>query len=641
MSKRAQLADGTILEFPDETPDAVVDKTVKQHLSATTTGPDGKPVQVDVPPGSDDAAVRAAVAKSTGDQRYLQSRVNRPALADDLATSAKAVTGNMGEAAVAIPDVLAKGGGVITNAIGSGITTVGDAFLRAGGAGQKTLDTFGDFMAPAPTRTLGEMFSENTPQATPGVGLASQFLGGALVPFPGLKGVPKMAIPAAPVESAAQKVIQAGDDAGVRVMTSDVSPPKTFLSKAAQRLGENIPFAGTGGNRAAQQAERQAAVEGLARDHGVAADSEHLTPVMDDLVKRRGDLLSRFTKQKTQVIDNTPGAVSTPNVTAAIDAAIAQQSGIGTAASKQIVSKLQDWRAAIQGKDLPTIEAIRKEMGDAFKSPELSSVRSAGEKALSGIYGPLRDDMGNFIAANGEDGARASWEGANKQLASMAGELKNGVMRRTLNAGNETPEAVASMLFSAKPSDVKRLYGSLSSDGQAAARSAIVQRAVEKAGGVGSVSPDKFANEIQRLGKSVGVFFKGDDLARIKGLEILIGSTKRAAEASVSPPTGAQALPYAISAGFTGLFGPYVGIPAAAATGLLARAYESPVVRDLLVKAARSPKGSRSQALAIDRARTALMGAIGSGHGNLSAAFNDTAMLSAAARDKEEERQGQ
>ncbi len=37
MSKHAQLADGTILEFPDDTPDAVVDRTVKIHVQTAKT----------------------------------------------------------------------------------------------------------------------------------------------------------------------------------------------------------------------------------------------------------------------------------------------------------------------------------------------------------------------------------------------------------------------------------------------------------------------------------------------------------------------------------------------------------------------------------------------------------------------------
>lgn len=38
MTKRAQLPDGTILEFPDETPDAVMDKAVKSHIGGSQNG---------------------------------------------------------------------------------------------------------------------------------------------------------------------------------------------------------------------------------------------------------------------------------------------------------------------------------------------------------------------------------------------------------------------------------------------------------------------------------------------------------------------------------------------------------------------------------------------------------------------------
>ena len=34
MSKQAHLADGTILEFPDDTPDHVIDASVKGHLAS-------------------------------------------------------------------------------------------------------------------------------------------------------------------------------------------------------------------------------------------------------------------------------------------------------------------------------------------------------------------------------------------------------------------------------------------------------------------------------------------------------------------------------------------------------------------------------------------------------------------------------
>lgn len=39
MSRRAQLPDGTILEFPDDTPDAVMDRAVRQHLAPNKAAP--------------------------------------------------------------------------------------------------------------------------------------------------------------------------------------------------------------------------------------------------------------------------------------------------------------------------------------------------------------------------------------------------------------------------------------------------------------------------------------------------------------------------------------------------------------------------------------------------------------------------
>lgn len=35
MTREAQLPDGTILEFPDNTPDAVMDKVVKSHIGGS------------------------------------------------------------------------------------------------------------------------------------------------------------------------------------------------------------------------------------------------------------------------------------------------------------------------------------------------------------------------------------------------------------------------------------------------------------------------------------------------------------------------------------------------------------------------------------------------------------------------------
>ena len=93
----------------------------------------------------------------------------------------------------------------------------------------------------------------------------------------------------------------------------------------------------------------------------------------------------------------------------------------------------------------------------------------------------------------------------------MAGELKDTALKRVLSKGDETPETVRRMLFSQNPSDVKRLYKSLTPEGQAAARTAVIQEALGKAGQIEALSPEKFKAALGKMGNQVGVFFNGDD----------------------------------------------------------------------------------------------------------------------------------
>ena len=52
-------------------------------------------------------------------------------------------------------------------------------------------------------------------------------------------------------------------------------------------------------------------------------------------------------------------------------------------------------------------------------------------------------------------------------------------LRNVLRSNESTPENVARLLFSKKPSEVRRLVGNLSPDGQARAQAAVINRAVE------------------------------------------------------------------------------------------------------------------------------------------------------------------
>lgn len=313
---------------------------------------------------------------------------------------------------------------------------------------------------------------------------------------------------------------------------------------------------------------------------------------------------------QTMVDDVSGKAVDLPRTLKAIDDQIADLSKLNNAQLEPAIKVLRDWKASVQNQDLRSIESLRKQLGEAFKSPELGSVRSIGEKAVSSIYRPLVDDMGDFIKANGDRRDFLKWKVSNARLADMMGDVEKTALESVLKRGDATPEVVYNMLFSRKPSEVAQLYRNLSPTGRANARSAIIARAVEKAGGVDNVSPDRFANQVRDLGKSVNIFFTGDDLKRVQGLARVLNSTKRAGEAAALPPSGVQNFYAMLGIGGAGVGG---GLPGAVATaagmasvGGAARLYESAAVRNLLMKFPQVRPGSAEEAELLKRLMSTL-----------------------------------
>jgi hypothetical protein len=445
-----------------------------------------------------------------------------------------------------------------------------------------------------------------TPEGMGGARLVTQFIGGSMVPF-GPKAAPRITAPATAARAApnaAREVIDAGRQNNVRVMTSDVRPPTTFTGKVARATGERIPYAGTGGPRAAQQTERVEAVRELARETGADVGAELLDEVAEDFATTRGGQVSGLTRAKNAVIDSIPAPLAPANVARtleAIDAQTRRLASIDAEAFAPVIDRLTRFGANIaSGKTLREIEGNRKLLGDMFEDASLAAIKGDGQKALNAIYGPLRDDMAAFIESNAGPAARSTWASANRQLSSLMGELDDKVFAGALRSADTTPENVARLLFSKKPSEVRRLVSNLSPAGRQKAQAAIIERAVETATDAsGALSPDRFANEVGRLGNSIGVVFEGADLARVKGLERLLQATKQAGVASAAPPTGVQNSQL-LMVGGVGASGGTGAIPLAIYGGL-ARLYESAPVRNLLVGLGKTTPGSKGESQMLQR----------------------------------------
>ncbi len=446
--------------------------------------------------------------------------------------------------------------------------------------------------------------------------LAGDLLGMSMFAVPELAGASSLAGRAA---AAAQRVAEraapapravpqvAGDVAaaerlGIPVMRTDVIPPKTFIGGVAQKTGEAIPIAGTGAARARQQEARVAAAQNFAREYGADGVAPAIDEVAAGLLEKRSADLTKFTRQKREVIDDLAdkGTVPTPRAVAAIDEQIAKLRKQNMAGLDPVIAKLEEFKTAIRDQGLNEIEANRAVIGQAFSGLDMGAIRTVGEKALSAVYGPLRDDMAAFIKAAGGVSALNKWGAANAKLSEMAGELGNTALRQALSKGEATPEAVRTLLFSAKPSDVRRLYGNLNEKGRAAARTAIVQEALSKAGGLESLSPDRFKQSLGKLGNQVGVFFKGEDFEAANGLLRALQLTERAGKAGVAPLTGVQNLPAVVTLLTSSMFGGSITATAAALGGIggLARLYEATGVKAALrrMSKAESP-AQQSQAL--------------------------------------------
>lgn len=494
-------------------------------------------------------------------------------------------------------------------AAGRAMAAVGAPVTRAVGAQLAALPT-------AQTTSAAGAGGAQQTAAEMGAGPVAQLLAG-------LTGgvVGGMAGTARTVPSQGAQDIAAARQAGVRMTTTDVFPPRTVVGRAAERVGEAVPITGMTGPRTAQQRERMQAVQNLLDEFGLPLTADDAsTKLAANVERKRGIDLRRLNRTRDSVLERLDplGGVPLPKTQQAVNDEVARLSkAAGDPAVDKVITDLQDFVANAQGKSLQGVEILRKGLRDKYADPSLANVRSLAEKSTNKLYSTLVDDMGEFIKANGQPNDFAKWKATNAQLSSMADELNVVGLRNALNKGDITPEIVDRLLFSNQPSTVKILYRNLSSTGQEVARAALLKRAADNARQLGErgadavIDPTQFAKEVEKLSDNFGVMFKPDDMKRINGLVRVLNMTRRAAEvqsgattriAGVEVPlSGVQAAGgIAVTAPIFGFLSDLLGpIPAAATTGAgvltagaLARVYESAPVRNLLRQIADTRPGS-------------------------------------------------
>jgi hypothetical protein len=351
-----------------------------------------------------------------------------------------------------------------------------------------------------------------TPEGLGGVEFGSELISSLLLPT-GPRQAPRIQAPknaltdatgaSERVISGARDVVEEGARRRVPVMTTDVKPPRSGMGRyIKQTIPEKIPLAGTSGPRLAQQEARQRTVREVVEEFGGDAGRELLEvgdSAVDDianlLTTERAARIKGLKGKKDTVIDGIVAPfTNAPNTVREITKQIRELRGIDDKEFAPVIERLQRFGEALtSGKSLRQVEEQRRLLGEMFADGNLATIKTRGQTAINKIYGPLRQDMGDFIEIHAGTGSRMQWSKANEKLSAMAGELKSTRFRNVLRDSETTPEAVSRILFGdlGNVSDMSRLVANLPPAGKKRVQAAIIQRAFDRAGGVDGVSVEQ------------------------------------------------------------------------------------------------------------------------------------------------------
>lgn len=381
----------------------------------------------------------------------------------------------------------------------------------------------------------------------------------------------------------ATQAIRFAEQNNVPLTTTDVIPPTSRVGRAAQTTAENIPFVGTSGMRAAQQESRSQLVQNFANKFGEYNPAE----VVNSLKSKTSGIKQAAGRRLEQVQSAMSGVSIQPSrAIQQIDDEVSRLQKLGGVADTDTISKLLAYRDELAkgNVDLEQLSNLRSQFRMDVKG-ERPIMPTRSDAAVQRVYRAMTGDIDSAIGQNLGNDVLRRYRQANAVYADEASKLQNTRLKNVLMKGDLTPEVVNNMLFSKNKSEIQSLYNSVGQAGRVQMRNGIIGKAMEKSGG----SPDQFLRQLNIMSNQTGIAFKGEDAAYIRGLKNYLESTKQAARAGVSTPTGQQAVPLIMGFGAA-------ANPAAAAAGvsygLIARMYESKAVRNAMLRLANTPRGS-------------------------------------------------
>ena len=316
----------------------------------------------------------------------------------------------------------------------------------------------------------------------------------------------------------------------------------------------------------------------------------------DKIKSAAGSTYQRLTPKLNQASE-AAGGIPFENASRAIEEASEVLTRPGRKTSERAADVLVDIQETLTGPN-QTFQNVKSNLGawqEAIDSvdPSLRSQLTSEDKSqIQKVLRAIRKDRDDFAESVLSANEYRQLKNADAAYGEMANTMKKSRIKNVLDKGDMTPEVARNMLFSNKPSEVRKLYEGLTNEGRENARATIItdiaDRLSRRASGL---TPDSLATELSKQKEVLDVFFRGDRRKELNGFLKLLNATRRAqkAQGTFNVPTGQQAIPYIVGAG--SVVEP--GVAAAYGTvGALGRLYESPRVRSILSRMASAEPGS-------------------------------------------------
>lgn len=589
----------------------------------TFTFPDGTSTE-DIGTAIDEYFAGQAVQQQTVNQANNAPTREEPSLmqqAGDWLTggqSAGQIAEQAGRGLVNIPFDVLQGGASLINAISQGlggpkvlddvyrpVDRPTDPYAQAG-------ETIGGYLVPgvgtAGSMAIGSLaeaanqkgdFAQNAAKNA-GVNLATQGVLSAAAKGIG-RGITAIKGDIAPEVA---KKIATSESMGVTPMTSDVIPPKNAFTRGLTQDAEGA-LLGTGSKRAEQYAKRSQLVKKQLEKYGEYSPSV----VVDDLygsLKSRKDSAGSVIEDITAKMGYTP--VDTSKSIKVIDNVLTRANRLGKVANKDLIRGLSDLREELAKPDIDfgllreLRSALRESIqGDAMVFP--NSAKAATDAVERAMGADLRNNAARYLGA----GEAARYVKANSDYSNVFNKVLNKRIANNLNKAKKefTPELINSVVFSRKPSDIKRIWPALSEDGKNAMRAAYISKIAEKAGD----SPTKFLTELNKLksqsdGQIYNTIFSGRHMKELDALHEVLQQTARSDTANVVTQTGQSQANRIRTIGATATLGVSMGLEAG--FGAMMRLYESKAARNALLRLANTKTGTPAYERALNNAANAI-----------------------------------